>query len=102
VDTVRATPEIGGGGIDCGCSSGCTPVLEASILGRRVRPANPRLFVVGCPRSGTTLLQRMLNSHPQPAVASYTHFIPAAIRGSHPHRGRGAGVRPLSRLPGDT
>ena len=41
---------------------------------------NPYLFVVGCPRSGTTLLQRMLDAHPQLAVANDTHFIPRAIR----------------------
>ncbi len=40
---------------------------------------NPYLFVVGCPRSGTTLLQRMLDNHPQLAVANDSHFIPRAI-----------------------
>jgi hypothetical protein len=40
---------------------------------------NPYLFVVGCPRSGTTLLQRMLDHHPQLAVANDSHFIPRAI-----------------------
>lgn len=40
---------------------------------------NPCLFVVGCPRSGTTLLQRMLDSHPHLAVANDTHFIPRAL-----------------------
>lgn len=30
---------------------------------------NPYVFVVGCPRSGTTLLQRMLDAHPRLAVA---------------------------------
>lgn len=40
---------------------------------------NPCLFIVGCPRSGTTLLQRMLHHHPQLAVANDTHFIPRAI-----------------------
>ncbi len=37
------------------------------------------MFVVGCPRSGTTLLQRMLDHHPQLAVANDTHFIPRAV-----------------------
>lgn len=31
-------------------------------------------FIVGSPRSGTTLLQRMLNGHPQIAVTPETHF----------------------------
>jgi hypothetical protein len=42
---------------------------------------NPSVFVVGCPRSGTTLLQTMLDHHPQLAVANDTHFIPLPIRG---------------------
>src|SRR5688572_4590530 len=37
---------------------------------------NPYLFVVGCPRSGTTLLQRMLDAHPEMCVANDTYFIP--------------------------
>jgi hypothetical protein len=40
---------------------------------------NPCVFVVGCPRSGTTLLQRMLDHHPSLAVANDTHFIPRAL-----------------------
>lgn len=39
---------------------------------------NPYLFAVGCPRSGTTLLQRMLDHHPQLAVSNDPHFIPFA------------------------
>jgi hypothetical protein len=42
---------------------------------------NPYLFVVGCPRSGTTLLQRMLDHHPRLAVSNDSHFIPRAIEG---------------------
>ena len=45
---------------------------------------NPYLFVVGCPRSGTTLLQRMLDAHPQLAVANDTHFITRAIGKARP------------------
>jgi sulfotransferase family protein len=41
---------------------------------------NPYLFVVGCPRSGTTLLQRMLDNHPQLAVANDSHFIPRVVK----------------------
>jgi Sulfotransferase family len=36
---------------------------------------NPFLFVVGCPRSGTTLLQRLLDAHPQLAVINETLWI---------------------------
>lgn len=45
----------------------------------RVALKNPYLFLVGCPRSGTTLLQRMLDNHPQLAVSNDSHFIPRAI-----------------------
>jgi sulfotransferase family protein len=40
---------------------------------------NPYLFVTGCTRSGTTLLQRMLDSHPQLAVSNDTHLIPRSV-----------------------
>ena len=48
------------------------------------RDRNPYVFVVGCPRSGTTLLQRMLDAHPQLAVANDTHFIAHAIEAVAP------------------
>jgi hypothetical protein len=46
---------------------------------------NPCLFAVGCPRSGTTLLQRMLDNHPQLAVSNDPHIIHAApgVREGH-------------------
>ena len=34
------------------------------------------LFIVGCSRSGTTLLQQMLNAHPRIAITPETHFMP--------------------------
>ena len=37
---------------------------------------NPYLFIVGCPRSGTTLLRRMVDAHPQIAMTRETHWIP--------------------------
>ena len=37
---------------------------------------NPYVFIVGCPRSGTTLLQRMVNAHPEIAITPETHWIP--------------------------
>lgn len=40
---------------------------------------NPYVFIVGCPRSGTTLLQRMVDAHPSLAIANDTHFIPRIL-----------------------
>ncbi len=37
---------------------------------------NPFLFVVGCPRSGTTIFMRMLNAHKQIAIMSEIGWIP--------------------------
>jgi Sulfotransferase family len=36
-------------------------------------------FVVGAPRSGTTLLRLMLDAHPEIAIPSETHFIPDVV-----------------------
>jgi hypothetical protein len=49
---------------------------------------NPYVFVVGCRRSGTAVLQRMLDAHPQLAVARDTQFIPRVVEGA----AAGAGV----------
>lgn len=40
---------------------------------------NPTLFICGVPRSGTTLLQRMVDHHPEFAIANDSHFIPRAL-----------------------
>jgi hypothetical protein len=48
-------------------------------LARRRREAaktNPFVFIVGCPRSGTTLLQRILDAHPDVAVCPETFWVP--------------------------
>jgi hypothetical protein len=37
---------------------------------------NPYVFIVGCPRSGTTPLQRIVDAHPAIAVVFETHRIP--------------------------
>ena len=39
------------------------------------RPGNPFVFVLGCQRSGTTLLRQMLDAHPELVVTSDTEFI---------------------------
>src|SRR5688500_16599065 len=36
---------------------------------------NPYLFIVGCDRSGTTLLQRMVDAHRHIAIIYETHWI---------------------------
>lgn len=62
--------------------------------------SSPFLFVVGCPRSGTTLLQRMLDHHSLLAVANDTHFIPRCLEKAVPHqlhRARDGRQVPLSR-----
>jgi hypothetical protein len=41
---------------------------------------NPFVFVVGAARSGTTLLQRMLDAHPQLAVVNETYWLPRKFR----------------------
>ena len=42
--------------------------------------SDPAPFVVGVPRSGTTLLRLMLDAHPELTIPPETHFIPAVIR----------------------
>jgi hypothetical protein len=37
---------------------------------------NPFAFIVGCPRSGTTLLGRMVDAHPDIAVIHEGRFAP--------------------------
>ncbi len=41
---------------------------------------NPFLFLVGCPRSGTTLLKRMVGAHLAIAIPSESHWIPRLHR----------------------
>jgi hypothetical protein len=36
---------------------------------------NPYLFIVGCPRSGTTLLQRVVDAHPKVAILPEANWI---------------------------
>jgi hypothetical protein len=35
----------------------------------------PPFFVVGCPRSGTTMLRMMLDGHPHLAIPDESHFV---------------------------
>jgi hypothetical protein len=38
-------------------------------------PINPYVFIVGCPRSGTTLLKRVLNAHSRIAIIRESPWI---------------------------
>jgi len=38
-------------------------------------------FIVGCPRSGTSLLRDLLRSHPRISIPGESHFLPAFFRG---------------------
>ena len=37
---------------------------------------NPVVFIVGCPRSGTTLLRHIVSAHPQIVITPEAHWIP--------------------------
>jgi hypothetical protein len=37
---------------------------------------NPYVFIIGCPRSGTTLLQRIVDAHPRLAVINQSQWLP--------------------------
>lgn len=41
---------------------------------------NPYVFIVGCPRSGTTLLQRIVDAHPEIAITPSVHWIRGYFR----------------------
>ncbi len=50
------------------------------LLRRRPPRHPPAPFVVGAPRSGTTLVRMMLDAHPELAIPPETYFIPKAVR----------------------
>lgn len=57
----------------------CTGYKVGTNDVERGQMTNPYVFVVGCPRSGTTLLQRMINAHPQISITPESHWIPRLI-----------------------
>jgi ABC-type multidrug transport system ATPase subunit len=82
----NGSSSTGSPGVLAGSSAAQPQTSDASDLeaARQFNGRNPYVFVVGCPRSGTTLLQRMLDHHPDLAVANDTHFLVGAIRGMPP------------------
>lgn len=53
--------------------TGLAPTAAPAAAGRS--PSAPPLFLVGCGRSGTTLLRLMLNAHPEVSIPQESHFI---------------------------
>lgn len=54
--------------------------VQSRACGGATVSANPYLFVVGAARSGTTLLQRLLDAHPRLAVVNETYWLPRKFR----------------------
>ena len=55
---------------------------NGTIAGKSVGDRlNPYVFLVGSARSGTTLLKRMVNMHPQLAITRETHWITRFYKG---------------------
>src|SRR4051794_39959960 len=46
-------------------------------------PSDRPVFVVGCPRSGTTMLQLMLHAHPRIAIPPESRFVLPAYYSRH-------------------
>ena len=55
--------------------------ISSNALKSAVSPIQSRIFLVGCARSGTTLLQSLLGAHPQIATFPETHFFQRAVPG---------------------
>src|SRR2546430_13399132 len=53
---------------------------ELAVARMRTPERPPAPFVVGVPRSGTTLLRLMLDAHPELAIPPETHFLPKLIK----------------------
>lgn len=51
------------------------PATPAATRTSETSSQNPYVFLVGSPRSGTTLLRRMVDAHPEIAITRETHWI---------------------------
>lgn len=56
---------------------------------------SPFVFIVGCARSGTTLLQRVVNAHPRIAITPEMHWI------THHFRDKKKWLAPVGRVTAD-
>ena len=50
------------------------PVADRSLVPVHATPKNTPFFIFGCPRSGTSLLSRMLGAHPSLAIPDESHL----------------------------
>jgi hypothetical protein len=62
---------------------------------------HPRFFIVGCPRSGTTLLQAILSAHPAVCIPPETWFFSAPRSGEHDRPLSDDEIDRLDRVIGD-
>jgi hypothetical protein len=66
-------------------SQAATPPSSSDVAAPPARAINARLFVIGCARSGTTLLQSFLAAHPQvlsfPETAVFSRLFVAPLAG---------------------
>ena len=62
---------------------GSTEENTALMVGN---PKHEGIIILGCPRSGTTLLRRILNAHPNIAAPGETHVLTACSRFLHSER----------------
>jgi hypothetical protein len=67
-----------------------TPRAENSRQMRFGTESFPPVFIVGCPRSGTTLLRLMLGSHPDLSIPPESHFIPKVWSVRRRYQGNGS------------
>jgi hypothetical protein len=58
------------------------------------------IFIVGCPRSGTSLLRNLLRSHPHLTFPRESHFIPAFYRAYGNPRNSSEAIRLARRILG--
>ncbi len=56
------------------------PETSGKVDRSRDEPLVPSPFIVGMPRSGTTLLRLMLDAHPELAIPLETHFLRAVVK----------------------
>jgi tetratricopeptide (TPR) repeat protein len=62
--------------------------LRSASMGASVRPEAAPIFIVGMPRTGTTLVDRILSSHPEVESAGELQAMPLAVKAAAGTRSR--------------